>query len=69
MRLLLYGILLIEISTRFCITLKRDKYGMLGEPPAPKQKFQLPPDEWFTQLLDHFNPTNNVTWKQVSICI
>lgn len=37
---------------------------MLGEPPAPKVKFSLPPDEWFTQLLDHFNPTVNVTWNQ-----
>lgn len=24
----------------------------------------LPPDEWFEQLLDHFNPTNTATWKQ-----
>lgn len=24
----------------------------------------LPPDEWFVQMLDHFDPTNVVTWKQ-----
>lgn len=24
----------------------------------------LPPDEWFVQMLDHFNPTNVGTWKQ-----
>lgn len=24
----------------------------------------LPPDEWFEQMLDHFNPTNIGTWKQ-----
>lgn len=40
---------------------------MLGEPPAPEVNFNLPPDQWFNQFLDHFNPTNNVTWKQVSI--
>ena len=25
----------------------------------------LPPEQWFTQQLDHFNPTNQQTWKQV----
>lgn len=24
----------------------------------------LPPDEWFVQMLDHFDPTNTGTWKQ-----
>lgn len=24
----------------------------------------LPPEEWTTQLLDHFDPTNTRTWKQ-----
>lgn len=24
----------------------------------------LPPDEWFDQKLDHFDPTSNATWKQ-----
>lgn len=24
----------------------------------------LPPDEWFEQMLDHFDPTNTATWKQ-----
>ncbi len=24
----------------------------------------LPPDEWFEQLLDHLNPDNIATWKQ-----
>lgn len=25
------------------------------------------PEQWFTQKLDHFNPNNEVTWKQVGI--
>lgn len=28
------------------------------------EKIILPPDEWFEQMLDHFNPTNVRTWKQ-----
>lgn len=25
----------------------------------------LPEEQWFTQQLDHFDPTNQRTWKQV----
>lgn len=28
------------------------------------ENFNLPPDEWFDQMLDHFNPTNTARWKQ-----
>lgn len=38
----------------------------LGEPNSPlllkSMNFE---DEWFVQKLDHFNPTDNRTWKQV----
>lgn len=64
MMLILCGILLIHISSSSSVILRRDKHGMLGEPPEPKVKYHLPPDEWFTQVLDHFSPTNNVTWQQ-----
>lgn len=33
-------------------------HGLQGE------NVDLPEDEWFEQLLDHFNPTNAATWKQ-----
>uniref|UniRef100_A0A1B6IAX2 Serine protease K12H4.7 n=1 Tax=Homalodisca liturata TaxID=320908 RepID=A0A1B6IAX2_9HEMI len=41
---------------------RRSKLGML-RPPIPTGASN-PPDEWFTQLLDHFDPTNNQTWLQ-----
>ncbi len=28
------------------------------------ENVDLPPDEWFEQLLNHFKPTNIATWKQ-----
>lgn len=28
------------------------------------ENVDLPSDEWFEQMLDHFNPTNVDTWKQ-----
>lgn len=38
--------------------------GNLGNPSSVKLEKPLPADEWFTQNLDHFNPTNKETWKQ-----
>ncbi|XP_049810851.1 putative serine protease K12H4.7 [Schistocerca nitens] len=37
--------------------------GLLGEPNV-SYSGTLPPDEWFIQQLDHFDPTNRRTWKQ-----
>ncbi|KAJ9590369.1 hypothetical protein L9F63_016606, partial [Diploptera punctata] len=37
--------------------------GMLGVP-NHMLDLSLPPDEWFDQQLDHFNPTDMRTWKQ-----
>jgi len=55
-------------SVLFCdgsIRIKqRDKHGLLGAPPLPPTNVRLPPDNWFTQLLDHFEPTDTRTWKQ-----
>lgn len=45
---------------------RRDKHGMQGSPPPSPTNDPLPPDQWFTQLLDHFEPTTTTTWKQVS---
>lgn len=39
----------------------------LGEPNSPESsRIMNTEDEWFIQKLDHFNPTNNRTWKQVN---
>ena len=38
--------------------------GNIGEPILLKNK-DLPQQQWFTQYLDHFNPTEARTWKQV----
>ncbi|XP_046667646.1 putative serine protease K12H4.7 [Homalodisca vitripennis] len=42
---------------------RRDKHGKLGVPLVSSSD-PLPPDQWFTQVLDHFDPTNNQTWQQ-----
>ncbi len=34
-----------------------------GAPPNPENK-PLPPDQWFVQRLDHFQPTDERVWKQ-----
>ncbi|XP_069679162.1 putative serine protease F56F10.1 [Periplaneta americana] len=41
----------------------RRQDGMLGKPRTPPN-ITLPPDEWFVQQLDHFNPTDFRTWNQ-----
>lgn len=43
----------------------RYKHGNLGEPVLSSKDYVLPKEQWFTQLLDHFNPTNVQVWKQV----
>lgn len=42
----------------------RPKHGMLGAP-LVKEKYNLPPDMWFKQKLDHFNDADLRTWNQV----
>ena len=41
--------------------------GLLGEPRIGNH--QLPPDQWFNQLLDHFTPSDLTTWQQVLKCL
>ncbi|XP_012541201.1 putative serine protease K12H4.7 [Monomorium pharaonis] len=41
----------------------RSKGGNLGKPILSSKK-PLPKDQWFTQYLDHFNPTDAHVWKQ-----
>lgn len=47
---------------------RRDVHGLLGVSPRLPTNDPLPPDLWFTQILDHFDPTRNDTWFQVSNC-
>lgn len=42
----------------------RSKYGNLGAPILSKN-YKLPEEQWFTQFLDHFNPTDAHLWQQV----
>ncbi len=42
--------------------------GMLGGP-GGEWEGELPPEQWFTQTLDHFNPADTRTWKQVGTLI
>lgn len=44
----------------------RSKGGNLGEPVLSSETISLPEEQWFTQYLDHFNPTDVHVWKQVS---
>lgn len=46
------------------------RHGMLGAPVSRKfmesnPQITLPKEQWFEQKLDHFNPADNTTWKQV----
>lgn len=40
--------------------------GNLIAPHGNLSRAHLPPDQWFDQKLDHFTPTNNELWKQVT---
>jgi hypothetical protein len=50
--------------------MNRGKYGALGLPKVDHFSHQLRAariePQWFEQKLDHFNPQNTQTWKQVS---
>ena len=64
---LLLFILLNRESFGFRLNTRSKHYGgKLGEP-AGEWQGELPPDQWFVQSLDHFNPSDTRTWKQVYI--
>lgn len=44
----------------------RGKGGNLGEPVLSSEANSLPEEQWFSQYLDHFNPTDAHVWKQVN---
>lgn len=54
-----------SIGTAWRIFLRgRSKGGNLGEPVLSSETTSLPKEQWFTQYLDHFNPTNAHVWEQ-----
>jgi len=66
--LLLLPIILsaINTSTAWRTFLRgRNKYGNLGHPTLSSKTYMLPEEKWFTQYLDHFNPTDARVWEQV----
>lgn len=57
---------IINISTAWRTFLRgRSKYGNLGESILSSETYVLPEEQWFTQYLDHFNPSDTHVWKQV----
>ena len=62
---LLLFVLLNKETSGFKLNTRSKHYGAkLGEP-AGEWQGELPPDQWFVQSLDHFNPSDTRTWKQV----
>lgn len=60
----IWGILSITAAWRNFLR-GRSRYGNLGEPVLSSKIYTLPKEQWFTQQLDHFNPTDFRVWKQV----
>lgn len=44
---------------------RRRRGGGLLTPPRRPEGTELPESQWFLQKLDHFDPTDGRTWKQV----
>ena len=71
--IIVLSFLLIFVNIEIALSWKnfwkgRKNGGNLGEPSRSKTLLQLPKDEWFDQILDHFDKTNNGRWKQVTFC-
>lgn len=43
----------------------RERGGNIGKPHSVGSFVSEIPEEWFTQVLDHFNPVDERTWQQV----
>lgn len=62
---LLFFISLINNSISWQIFMRgRSKHGNLGVP-ILSENYKLPNEQWFTQFLDHFDPTEARVWQQV----
>lgn len=58
-------LVLIWVPSSLGLRLGRTRHsGLLPPPPPLPQGTKLPPEQWFTQTLDHFNPTDIRTWQQ-----
>lgn len=48
----------------------KNRHVGLGQPNTPENINEMEfEDNWFVQKLDHFNPTDNRTWKQVQTIV
>ena len=66
--LLLFYISFISCGPLFFRGRPLNKHGMLGIPVTHPQSYdssQLPKEQWFDQKLNHFDPVDTRTWKQV----
>lgn len=64
--LLLLTAVFINISAALRNFLRgRSKDGNLGILLSSKEHKWLPKEQWFIQMLDHFNPIDARVWKQV----
>ena len=45
------------------LTKRKWHHQGLGSPPFPRDsEAQVPEDQWFIQILDHFRPSDDRTW-------
>ena len=64
-------LVLVSVDQAFSFQLIRGrpvgKHGLLGLPKTSESYVgdSLPKAQWFEQRLDHFDPVNTQTWKQV----
>lgn len=56
-------VLLLGLIGATC-ALRLSRHRKFLYPPALPEGTEPPPDQWFTQILDHFNPTDTRTWQQ-----
>lgn len=69
MKLILF-LLLLYIGTAYNWRIfhnGRSVGGNIGKPNGNSEKVFA--DQWFTQNLDHFSPTNLKTWQQVTVTL
>lgn len=67
MRILLY-LLLVAICAVQIVEPRKFFRGKLFQTPH-KSDDPIDTELWFEQILDHFEPTNNALWKQVSVSL
>ena len=71
MKVILLICIVVALSISDSLSLKLDrgrprrKHGMVGLPADGPDPEELPKAQWYSQKLDHFDPSNTKRWKQV----